>query len=252
MRITHLRVGMQTQIDSADTIGSTVKRARARKQRREKAQDALTAARKDWLESPVQKTSEKASAKQSALTAALLLVGFEYKRIGFSSCNAHRQAVDALQAQIGSNTRKQTRTFSSRPTACTHLLQQGPIHLHAPIYLPDALIRPPMHTPLALGHAHHHLARAVHRPEHARDAAEVDHAHVPFEGRVPHDLARAGGVHADDAAVAKVEDVAGVLQLVGAGDGDGGVALARHEGGELVPVWGLLLRGRGGLCCARC
>ena len=46
---------------------------------------------------------------------------------------------------------------------------------------------------------------------HAGDGVEGDGLHVPGEAREAHDLARRLGVHADDAAVAQIQDVAAVL-----------------------------------------
>ena len=46
---------------------------------------------------------------------------------------------------------------------------------------------------------------------HAGDGVKGDGLHVPGEAREAHDLARRFGVHADDAAVAQVQDVAAVL-----------------------------------------
>lgn len=73
----------------------------------------------------------------------------------------------------------------------------------------------------------------MHRAVHAGDVAEIDDPHVALEAVALDDLARAAGVHADDAAVAQVEHVAGVLQLVLGGDGDDGEALAAHVGRKL-------------------
>ena len=64
---------------------------------------------------------------------------------------------------------------------------------------------------VALRDAAHDRGGAVAGAVHAGDGVEGDGLHVPGELRAAHDLARRLGVHADDAAVAQVEDVAPVL-----------------------------------------
>jgi len=59
------------------------------------------------------------------------------------------------------------------------------------------------------------------------------HLHVSLEGVALDNLSCAGCVHADDAAVAQVEHVAGIGQLVVMLDGDDAEALTTHEAGEL-------------------
>lgn len=61
----------------------------------------------------------------------------------------------------------------------------------------------------------------------------LPHLNVPLEGFALDDLASTGWVHADDAAIAQVEYVAGICQLVVMLDGDDAEALTLHERTEL-------------------
>ena len=64
---------------------------------------------------------------------------------------------------------------------------------------------------VALRDAPHDRGGAVAGAVHAGDGVEGNGLHVPGELRAAHDLARRLGVHADDAAVAQVENVAPIL-----------------------------------------
>ncbi len=64
---------------------------------------------------------------------------------------------------------------------------------------------------VALGDSPDDRGRAVAGAVHAGDGVEGDGLHVPGESWAAHNLARRLWVHADDPAVAQVEDVAAIL-----------------------------------------